>query len=152
MKFLDFMMAIYVCRNWCHSGSVHKMYKTLNLVARHVKISSPQRWLFSHLVRDGKICSILSVVICWAIKKKNVYVVHALSLVKNISENKTKLSNSLQNRKQLFRLKMWLGFHLVPSPKDWFPWQHHFSLAWAKAQSSIKRNKNGYEQECSLAL
>lgn len=98
MTFLDFMMAIYLCRNWCHSGSVHKMYKTLNLVARHVKISSPQRCLFCCLVGDEKICSILSVVIFLAIKKK-VYVVHGLSLVKNISENKTKLSNSLQNRK-----------------------------------------------------
>lgn len=47
---------------------------------------------------------------------------------------------------------MSLGLHLVPSPKDWFPWQHHFSLARAKAQSSIKRNKNGYKQERSLAL
>lgn len=47
---------------------------------------------------------------------------------------------------------MWLGLRLVPSPKDWFPWQQHFSLARAKAQSSMKRNKNGYEEERSLAL
>lgn len=70
------------------------MYKTQLGSQAHV----PQHWLFCCLVRDGKICPILSVDNFLAIKKK--YVVHALSFVKNISENKTKLSNSSQNRKK----------------------------------------------------